>query len=63
MSEVPFYREDAPIIAVFGTGFGKSIFINKATGNADVKIGNGLDSGKSDLMWLHTRTANNLFKR
>lgn len=50
MSKVSSYRADIPIIAVLGpTGVGKSFFIRKATGNADVKIGHGLESGKSDL--------------
>jgi hypothetical protein len=64
MNEIPVYRADVPIIAVFGlTDHDKSFFINKATGDADVKIGDGLDSGKSDLTWLHTWTADNPLKR
>lgn len=64
MSEAPSYRAEVPVIVVLGpTGVGKSSFINIATGNANVHIGHGLESGKSALLWLRTRTTNNPLKR
>jgi hypothetical protein len=64
MSDPPIDTAVVPVILVLGlTGAGKSFFIDKATEKFDVKIEDGLESSKSDLRWLHTRTANNPSKR
>jgi signal recognition particle receptor subunit beta len=64
MSDPPIDRAVVPVIVVLGsTGAGKSFFINRAIEDVDVKIEDSLESSKSNLMWLHTRTANNPLKR
>jgi putative ribosome biogenesis GTPase RsgA len=51
MSNVGSEEADVPVVIVLGaTGVGKSYFINKATGDDNVRVGPSPDPGKSDTM-------------